>query len=431
MSLELMSVILIGGLVILLAAGAEVFVAVALMAAVGLIFFVGQPLDQFASTAFRTMNSFTLTALPLFIFMGAIFHNTGTVQKLFNAADKLVGSLPGGIVSSVIATNALFGAICGSTVAATATFGRIAYPDMERLGYHPRLALGSLAAGGILSAAIPPSLTLVVYGSAAGVSIPRLFAAVLIPGIILTILLMITVMVQVKINPKLAPKPTKSSWRGKLIAVRGLLPWLVLITMVLGVIFTGVMTPTESAAMGALLSVVLALAYRQMTFVAFKEGMWTAVKITSMVALLMFTSRVLGQVFQHIGLTESFSSALLGLPFGKYAVLAVIAIMYVIMGMFIDDWSMMLITLPFVLPVVTGLGFSPIWFGVWFVMVGEIGLITPPFGLNLFILQGAVPKHDVMTIALGALPFIIPMIIVGALLAIFPDIALWLPGILY
>ena len=242
---------------------------------------------------------------------------------------------------------------------------------------------------------------------------------------------MVTVVVQVKLNPKLVPQAPETSWGEKLTAVRDLLPWLGIIALVLGVIFGGIMTPTESAAGGVLGSIVLALAYRRMTFTALKQSMRTTVKITSMVALLMVTARVLSQVFQYVGTTALFSEFMVNLPFGKYGILAVIALIYFVGGMFISDWSMLLLTIPFVLPVITALGFSPIWFGIWYIMVGEVGLITPPFGLHLFVLHTVIPKHDVMTIALGALPFIIPMLLTGVAITIFPQIALWLPSILY
>lgn len=431
MSLELLSLILLVGMVILLAIGVEVFAAVGLTAAIGLLLFVGQPLDWLAFTAFEAMNSFTLTALPLFIFMGAIISTSGIVTPLFDAVDKWTRNLPGGLVISVIGANALFGAMCGSTTAATATFGKIAYPELERKGYNPRLALGSIAVGGVLSAAIPPSLTLIVYGAWVQMSIPRLFAGVLIPGIILALLLMLTVIVQVKLNPNLAPKPAASTWREKLAGIGHLFPWIATILLILGAIFGGIMTPTEAAALGVVLSVVLAVAYRRMSLTTLKESMWTTVKITSMLAFIIFTAMVLSQVFQHVGLTELFSEFVLGLPFGKYGKLAVIALIYLIGGMFLSDWALLLLTIPFVLPVVTGLGFSTIWFGVWFVMVGETGLITPPFGLHLFVLHSIVPKHEVTTIALGVLPFLIPMLAVAVIITAFPQLVSWLPSILY
>ncbi len=256
-------------------------------------------------------------------------------------------------------------------------------------------------------------------------------AAVLIPGILLSILLIITVIIQVKLNPSLTPGTRRTSWGERATALKDLLPWIGSILLVLGVIFGGIMTPTEAASLGALLSIGLALGYRRMSLTALKESMWTAVKITSMCAFIIFTATALGIVFNQIGLIHEVADFMLELPFGKYAIIAIIGATYLVLGMFIEDWTMMLLTLPFVLPVVTGLGFSSLWFGVWYVMVGEIGLITPPFGLNLFVLHSVVPKYDVLTIALGALPFIIPMLVMAVILVVFPQLALWLPSILY
>ncbi len=431
MSLELMSLILMGGLVLLLVFGVEVAVSMGIMAAIGLLFFVGQPLRQFAFTAFDFMNSFTLTAVPLFVFMGALFANTGVISSLFRGADKLVGNLPGSIACSVLGANAIFGAISGSSLAAAATFGKIAFPDMERLGYDPRLALGSIAVGGTLSVLIPPSIILIVYGGWEEISVARLFAGGVIPGFILASLLMLTVIVQVKINPNLAPKPPKFTWMERLSAIKEIGPFLLVIALVLGTIFTGIMTPTEAASLGAFLSIALAVAYRKLTFTAFKESMWTAVKIMSMIAFVSITARVLGMVFQYVGLTETFAAFMLELPFGKYGIFAVICIMYLILGMFFDAFAMLLLTLPFVAPLIFELGFDPIWFGVVYVLLAEIGLVTPPFGLNLFVLHGVVPQHGIMTIAIGALPFLIPTLFVIVLLTVFPQLVLWLPSVLY
>ena len=431
MGLEVMSIILIGGLLLLLAIGVEIAVAMGVMATIGLVFFVQEPLGQFTFSAFGIMNSFVLTAMPLFIFMGTILAYTGVVRRLFSGANKLIDNFAGGITSSVIVANAIFGAMSGSSLAATATFGQIAYPDMEKLGYNPKLSLGAIAAAGTLSVLIPPSFVLIVYGGWLDVSVPRLFAGGLIPGIMLALLLILTVMVLVKIRPSLAPASPSFTWREKLSAVKDVAPFVVLIIIVLGVIFVGIMTPTESAAMGVFLSVVLALAYRRMSFAAFKESMKTSLKITAMVAFLLFTARVLGQVFQYVGLTDGFSALMLQLPFGKYGIFAIICVLYIILGMFFDTLSMLVLTIPFVGPLLFNLGFSPLWFGIVFVVLAEIGLITPPFGLNLFVLQGAVPKYDVVTIALGALPFLIPMLIAVVLLTVFPELVLWLPGILF
>jgi tripartite ATP-independent transporter DctM subunit len=353
------------------------------------------------------------------------------IRSLFSAIDKLVSGLPGGIGHSVILANAVFGAMSGSSVAATALFGKTCYPDMKRLGYSDKLSLGTLVSGATLAVLIPPSLILIVYGGWENVSVARLFAAGIIPGIIQTVLFMMTIMARVKLNPDLAPDSISCSLRVRLFALKDILPYAVLIVLILGAIFSGVMTPTESAAMGAILSILLALVYRKMTFKALKESLWAAVSITSMVAFLMFTARVLGQIFQYTGIIDEFSYLFLNLPGGKYVTIAAIFIMYILLGDFFDSLSMMVLTLPFVSPVIAGLGFSPIWFGIVYVIVAEIGLLTPPMGLNLFVLHNALPQHSVMAILLSTLPFMIPLALMIALLTVFPELVLWLPNILY
>lgn len=431
LGLGLESLIILGGLIFLLAFGVEIAPAMGIMAALGLMLFVGQPMDYFANAAFHILNSFTFTAIPLFVFMGAIFANTGTVGSLFRGAQKIIGNLPGSIASAVIGANAIFGAMSGSSLAATATFGKICFPEMDKLGYNPKLALGSIAIAGTLSVLIPPSIILIAYGGWQDVSVARLFAGGLIPGIILALLLMLTVVIQVKLNPSLAPTAPRFMMRERLTAFMDIAPFVVIIVLVLGTIFAGIMTPTESASLGAVLSIVLALAYRKMSFGALKESMWTAVTITAMIAFVLFTARMLGQVFQYIGLTEAFAVFMLDLPFGKYAIFAILCVMYLILGMFFDAITMLVLTLPFVAPIIAGLGFDFIWFGIIYVVLAEIGLVTPPFGLNLFVLKSVVPKYEITTIFFGTLPFLIPTVILILLLVAFPQLALWFPDLLY
>lgn len=425
------ALILIGGLLLLLALGVEIAVSMGIIATVGLVVFVGQPLQQFAYSGWEIVNSFVLTAMPLFVFMGAILANTGIAGDLFRAADKWLGGLPGGIACSVIGANAVFGAMSGSSVAATATFGKIAFPEMEKLGYEPKLALGSIAVAGTLSVLIPPSLLFIVYGAWEGVSVARLFAAGLIPGIVLAVLLMVTVMVRVRLNPRLAPTASTPSRHERFATLPSLLPFLAIIALVLGVVFTGVMTPTESAALGAFLSIVLAAVRRRLSLTILRQSMEDAVKISAMVAFVLFTARVLGMVFAYLGVTKALAAGMLTLPLDKYGMLAVICLLYLVLGSFFDTFSMMVLTLPFVSPIVAGSGFDAIWFGVVFVILAEIGLVTPPFGLNLFVLNGAVPKHDVMTIAAACLPLLPALLLLVVLLTLFPQLALWLPEVLY
>jgi len=431
MSLALMSLILLGGLILLLAFGVEIAPAMGIAAAMGLIFFVDQPLDYFARAAFEIMNNFTFTAIPLFVFMGAIFSNTGIIGTLFRGSEKIFGSLPGSLASSVIVANSIFGAISGSSLAAVATFGKICFPEMKKAGYDVKLALGAIAISGTLSVLIPPSVILIVYAGWQDVSVARLFAGGMIPGIILASLLVLTVTLMVIRNPNLAPKVEKSSISERVKAIIELLPFMIIIFIVLGTIFGGIMTPTESAALGAFLSLVMAIIYRRLTFRAFLDSMWTAVTITSMIAFVLFTARMLGQVFQFIGLTEAFSGFMMTLPLGKNGVLLVICIMYLILGCFFDALSMLLLTLPFVSPIINDMGFDKIWFGVLYVVLAEIGLVTPPYGLNLFVLNGVVPDHEITTIFMGTLPLLIPTALLVALVILFPDIVLWLPRLIY
>jgi tripartite ATP-independent transporter DctM subunit len=432
-SLELMSLTLLGGMVLLLALGVEIAAAMGIVAGLGLIFFVNQPMDYFARAAFDIMNSFTFTAIPLFVFMGTIYATTGIVRGLFQGAEKMFGNVPGSLASAMIVANAIFGAISGSSLAAAATFGRICFPEMEKAGYDSKMSLGAIAISGTLSVLIPPSLIMIVYGGWQDVSVARLFAGGVVPGIILTLFFVLTVTIMVLRKPSLAPRVStrKYTTREKFSALWDIFPFLVVITIVLGTTFSGIMTPTESASLGAFLSIILALLFRQMTYQALKESMLSAVNVSAMIAFVLFTARMLGQVFQYIGLTEATSAFMLNLDLGKYSILAIICIMYLILGCFFDSLSMLVLTLPFVAPIIKNLGFDYIWFGVLYVVLAEIGLVTPPFGLNLFVLKGVVPKYEITYIFAGTVPFLIPTCILLVLMIIFPDLVLWLPNLLY
>ncbi len=424
-------VVLIGGLFILLTMGLEIGWAIGIIAAVGLVLFVNQPLEQIARSSWASLNSFALIAVPLFVLMGSILANTGVSEYLFSALEKWVGPLPGGLTSTTIAGNAIFGAMCGSSLAATATFGRIAFPAMEKRGYDPGLALGSIAVGAILSPIIPPSILMIIYGSWQRISIVRLFAAGIIPGLMLTVLFIITIAIRVKLNPGLVPSPAKYSWREKLMGLKGVLPFVIVIVVVLGVIFGGVMTPTEAAAMGAFLSIVLSLAYRRLTLGVLKASLFDAVKVTSFALFILAMATVLSHVFNSAGIVVGVKDFVLGLPLGKYGILVLFYVMYLIMGMFFDSWSMLFITFPFVMPIIMGLNINPIWWGVIYVMAGEQSLVTPPFGMGLFVLRNVVPQHSIETIVRGSLPFLIPVYVNILILTAFPEIVLWLPGILF
>lgn len=423
--------VLIGGLFILLAIGLEIGWAIGIIAAVGLVLFVNQPIGQIARTSWSSLNSFSLIAVPLFVLMGSILANTGVSEYLFSALEKWVGFLPGGLTVTTIAGNAVFGAMCGSSLAATATFGKVAFPAMEKRHYDPGLALGSIAVGAILSPLIPPSILMIIYGSWHRMSIVRLFAAGIIPGIMLTVLFIITIAVRVKINPSLAPPPVKYSWREKIIGLKGVLPFVVVIGVVLWVIFGGIMTPSEAAAMGAFLSIVLSLAYRRLTLKVLKVSLFDAVKVTSFALFIMAMATALSHVFNSAGIVVGVKEFVLALPIGTYGTLVLFYVMYLIMGMFFDSWSMLFITFPFVMPIILALNIDPIWWGVIYMMAGEQSLVTPPFGMGLFVLHSVVPQHPIGTIVRGSLPFLIPVYLNILILMVFPEIVLWLPNVLF
>jgi len=432
-TLGLQSLALLGGLTILMAAGIEIAPAMGIVAGLGMIFFVHQPLDYFARAAFDVMNSFTFTAIPLFVFMGTIYATTGIVRGLFQGAEKMFGNIPGSLASAMIVANAIFGAISGSSVAAAATFGRICFPEMQKAGYDAKMSLGAIAISGTLSVLIPPSLIMIIYGGWMDVSVARLFAGGVIPGIVLTVFFVGTATILVLRKPELAPRIATRpyTFREKASAIWDIFPFVVVITLVLGTTFAGIMTPTESASLGAFLSIVLALFFRQMTYKALKESMLLAVNVSAMMAFVLFTARMLGQVFQYIGLTEATATFMLGLDLGKYWMLTLICILYLILGCFFDSVSMLVLTIPFVAPIIKSLGFDYIWFGVLYVVLAEIGLVTPPFGLNLFVLKSVVPKYEITTIFAGTIPFLIPTCMLIVLMILFPDLVLWLPNFLY
>jgi len=262
----LIAILLLAGMIALILLGLEIAWSVGVISILGLMFYIDQPVQQIAYSFWDSVNSFTLTAMPLFIFMGSLLGNTGVNERLFSALDKFVGFFPGGLACTVIAGNATFGAMCGSSMAATATFGKIAFPVMEKRGYSPKIALGVIASADILSPLLPPSILLIIYGSWQGISIVDLLAAGLIPGLTMTALFMLTIIVMVKFNPAAFPTSTKYTWKERIFAIVQISPFVMLIAGVLGAIFGGFMTPTEASGLGAFLSIILTASYKRLNF---------------------------------------------------------------------------------------------------------------------------------------------------------------------
>lgn len=431
MSLSIVAIVLVVTLFALLALGLEIGASIGLVAIIGILLFTSQPLFSLAGQVWTVSNSFVLTALPLFILMGELFSEIGIAKKLFWAVDQWLGSLPGGVSSTVIGASAVFAAITGSSVAGAAVMGTIAIEPMREQRYDIRLIIGVIAAGGCLGILIPPSIIMIVYGAFQGLSVGRLFAAGVIPGVLLASAFLLTIFVIVKIRPGWFPKPERHSWKEKVIALRELIPSAIIIFIVLGGVFGGVMTPTEAAAVGCVSVFLLGIAYRRMSKTALKVSIIGAVKTTAMVMLVIVAAKALAFVMQFLGLGEAFKAGILSSGLGKYGTLALIVGMYFVLGMFFEGISMMVLTLPFIMPIISGLGLSEYWFVVPLVIMVEAALLTPPVGLNLFVLNSFVPEYDVLQIAKSCLPFYAPLLLVIILVTVYPQLVLWFPNLIY
>lgn len=431
MSVGIVAIVIIIVLFALLAIGLEIGASLGLVAIVGLLWFSTQPLSNIPVQFWGLTNSFILTAIPMFILMGELFSQTGISKRLFWGVDKWVGFLPGGIASTVIGACSVFAAITGSSVAGAATMGAISIRSMRERKYNMKLTFGVISAGGTLGILIPPSIIMIVYGAFEGLNIGRLFAAGLIPGLILSSTFILTIVVIVKIKPHWTPKPESYSWKERLISIRELTPSFIIIFIVLGGVFGGVMTPTEAASVGVAATLILSLVYRSLSWTIFKSSLEAAVRTTSMLLLVAITAKALAFLMFYLGMDKMFSSFILGAGFGKYGTLALIFGIYLILGMFFEGISMMVITLPFVMPIIGGFGLSGYWFAVPLVIMVEASLITPPVGLNLYVLQAIAPDYDVLDVAKGALPFLLPMLLVVVLVVVFPELALWFPNLIY
>lgn len=432
MSLVTISLIGMGLLLVLLLSGLEVAVVLGWLGCLAvMILLVDVPFLQVMKIVWASCDSFILTAIPLFIFMGSIFTYSGTTRLLFRGVNKWLGGLPGGLACSIIGSCGIFAAISGSSVATAATMGTICLPEMERYKYNTKLSLGTIAAGGTLGILIPPSINMIVYGEWTGESIVRLFAAGIVPGIILLTIFIGAIILLVKLRPSLAPKPEKFTWKERLYSIKDVGPWLALIVVILGGIFAGIMTPTEAAALGCVASMVIALAYRELNVKMLQRSLADTIKLTSMILFIIAGAKVLAFAVHYLGIGKAVSTAVLDFGGGeKYAILVALYVMYLIMGMFLDAFSMMVLTLPFVMPIIYGLGLSGIWFGIVLTVLIEAGLITPPVGINLYVLKGLNPKYDIMTIALGSAPFLLGMLVLVAMITYWPQITLWLPSVI-
>jgi len=414
---------------LLLVAGMPVSFAFAFLGILGLFFLGGgtAALDSAALIAWSSVNSFTLTAIPLFILMGDIISRVGFSKDLFDAMHAWFGRQRGGLGIATIFTCGIFSAVSGSSAAACATMGMLAIPEMERFHYDKRLIYGTLTAGGSLDILIPPSVILIVYGAMTDQSIAKLYLAGFIPGFILIFLFIMVINIWTRLNPSLAPAlDIRLTLKQKILNTKKALIFLILMVACLGTIYVGVATPTEAAGLGAFGSLILAIIMRRLTWRILRESLLNTVLVSCMVLFLVIGGLTLSNVLllQNIPSQIMEFAFSLGLP--KWGILIAIYLIYGIMGCLIDGLSMMIITIPIVVPMMSKMGMDLIWFGIVMVMLVELSQLTPPVGMNLFIIRN-ISGGKIEDVIKGSAPFLIAIAVALAIITIFPSIVIYLP----
>ncbi len=381
------------------------------------------------------LTSFVLGAIPMFIFMGYLLFESGLSKRIYDGIYPLLDRLlPGGLLHSNIVVGAAFAACSGSSLASCATIGTVALPEMEKRGYDRSIAAGSVAAGGTLGILIPPSLSLIVFGAMTDQSIGQLFLGGVIPGILLTAAYMIYIAVRVRLSPDLVSdgaKVEKASWSACFAALGQTWTVVVLFVGVMGSIYAGIATPTESAAIGCVLTFVIAISYRLLSREVLARALAGSVKTTSMVMCIFWAAKLMGIYLTYDQITAQLSAMVLDLGLSPYLNLLVLIVFYLVLGMLMDGLAAMVMTLPLTFPIVMSLGFDPIWYGVLLTMLIEAGLLTPPVGMNLFILQGLRPDYPFGVLVRGAMPFFLVLLLVIAVIVVFPDLVTYLPRLVF
>jgi tripartite ATP-independent transporter DctM subunit len=384
-----------------------------------------------ARAVYECASHYPYTIIPLFIVMGSYAEITGISRDLYSTFEKWLRGLPGGLGMATIAAIAGFSAISGSSVASSAAFGKVAYPEMRRFNYSPRLAAGTVAAGATIDFLIPPSLGFVIFGMLTEQSIGKLLISGLIPGLMLAGVFMIILYVWVKLNPNSAlSNPERSSWKEKIASLKGIWETVVIFLLVVGGIYTGLFTPTEAAGVGATSTFFMAIWKRKLTPRILLDSLLEAVRVSVMVLFLVAGANVFSYFLALSTIPIKMSIWVVGLGVHKYAILTIIVFVYLLLGCFLDAISMMILTLPVIFPVILQLGFDPIWFGVVCVLMMGAGLITPPLGLCVFTVASVVRDAPLEEVFKGSLPFVIAILFVAFLITLYPPIALFLPGLM-
>ena len=416
--------------VLLFFLGTGIWVAISMIgvSAIGMMLFTSRPVgDAMATTIWGTSSSWTLTALPLFVWMGEILFRTKLSENLFKGLSPWMQKLPGGLIHVNVVGCALFAAISGSSAATVATVGKMSIPELRKRKYPEKILLGSLAGSGTLGLLIPPSIILIIYGVTVQESIAKLFIAGIIPGIMIALIFMSYVIIWSLINNKIMPKAYETfSFLDKIKKSKQLLPVILLILGVIGSIYTGLATATEAASLGVVGALILSYFQKSLSLKTFKESLLGATKTSCMIAFILAGSTFLSLAMGFTGLPRNLAIWIESMQLSPYLLIFVLMIFYIILGMFLDGISAVVLTMAIIEPMIRQAGFDMIWFGIFLVVVVEMAQITPPVGFNLFVLQGMANK-DMGYIARSAFPLFLLMILAVIMIIFFPEIALWLP----
>lgn len=410
----------------------------ALSIPVGIVLFLlGFGVDQFFSNfplsralgnmVWSSSSSATLIAIPFFVLLGEILVRSGVATRTYAALDRWVSWLPGGLVHANVATATMFSATSGSSVATAATVATVAMPQAEKLGYDPKLFSGAIAAGGTLGIMIPPSINLIVYGFLTQSSIPQLFLAGLIPGLGLALAFLIITAIICTIRPELGGNRRVFPFLQMARSLVDLIPIVILFALIVGSIYRGWATPTEAAAVGVAGALLIALAFGGVNWTMMRESLLGTIKVTSMIMLIIIGASFLNFTLSSAGLGRELTAFLDDLGLSPLGFIFVVVVIYIVLGFFIETLSLMVVTIPIIVPMVLAQGYDVIWFGILMIVLIEMALITPPVGLNLYVVQGARKSGSLNEVMLGALPYCLTMLAMAFALIAFPAIALWLP----
>ncbi len=422
-----------GLLLVLLFFGLHIATSLFLVAAFGAWWFFGDAMFQpFGTMMWGTLNNFLLVAIPLFVFMGEVLVRGGVTERMYRALSDWLTPLPGGLLHTNIAASTIFAAISGSSVATAATIGTVAFPTFRRQNYRESWVAGTVASGATLGILIPPSINLIIYGAITNTSIGKLFTAGILPGLLLSALFMLVIVLWCSLDHTIAGKREKMApWPERRQRLKDLLPPLVIFIIVMGSIYAGWATPTEAAAVGAVAALLLVGLHGNLNFSMLKEAMLSTVTTTAMTLLVLVAAFYLNFVLGVLGVPAQVSAVVAGLDVPGWLMMLLLVALYLLLGCFLDALAMMIATIPIVWPIVHYLGYDSVWFGIFLVMMCELALITPPVGMNLYIVQSVRGRGSIDTVIVGVLPFLACILALVGLIIAFPAIVNWLPDLMH